>query len=410
VSRRLQVLLHDQPIGELIETPYGSDFVLSEAYWALPGRPVLGQFFEERRGRGSFRSGLGKRLPSYFANLCPEGELRRIITRSSGLAGEDDFGLLTHVGQDLPGAVRLRALSPLEEAARAVAGSDGEPSDSTRDEALRFSLAGVQLKFSMLREAEKLTLPVRESTGEWIVKLESPVFPGLPENEYSMLEWARLCRFEVPECRLHERDELSGFVRDLTRPGSSVFAVRRYDRDGGRRIHQEDFAQVLGLQPDMKYEQVTYEQLARLGRAILGEEGLDEYLRRLAFLIGSGNSDAHLKNWSLLYPERFAATWAPLYDQVATIAWPNTVRGLALNLAGAKEFYRIETTNLRRFAVKAGLDEGRVAEIVTSTLGEMRTAWPHLAPSLPLFEDHRQALREHWQFVPLLRSIGPLIG
>ena len=59
----------------------------------------------------------------------------------------------------------------------------------TRGEAppLRFSLAGVQLKFSALMETSKgLTLPVGGAGGDWIVKLPSPRFDAVPENEYAI--------------------------------------------------------------------------------------------------------------------------------------------------------------------------------------------------------------------------------
>jgi serine/threonine-protein kinase HipA len=395
-------------VGELVETPQGADFQISSAYWRLVPRPILGQRFEDNWGRRLFKSGLGKRLPGFFANLTPEGELRRIIAKTSDLGMGDDFGLLAHVGEDLPGAVVVRP-------AESGDGSPADPEvplptpkpDQEDGDELRFSLAGVQLKFSMLREAEKLTLPVRGRTGEWIVKLESRVFADLPENEYSMLQWARACGFEVPECRLHRVEDLVGFVRELARPGSSVLALRRYDRAGEERIHQEDFAQVVGLQPEEKYEQVTYDALARLVREILGEDGLKEYLRRLAFVIGSGNGDAHLKNWSLIYPDRIRARWSPLYDQVSTIAWLPE-RTLALKLAGVKEFNRLDVDGLRRLAQKAGLDPEKTVDIVLDTLVQMQIAWQFELQDLPLPTEHREALAEHWRSVPLLRRFGPL--
>ena len=53
--------------------------------------------------------------------------------------------------------------------------------------AMRFSLAGVQLKFSAIGSARHgLTIPADGAGGSWIVKLPSAQFPGVPENEYSI--------------------------------------------------------------------------------------------------------------------------------------------------------------------------------------------------------------------------------
>ena len=37
--------------------------------------------------------------------------------------------------------------------------------------------------------------------------------------------------------------------------------------------------------------------------ALCGEDDFRRYMRRLAFMVLSGNADAHLKNWSLLHPD-----------------------------------------------------------------------------------------------------------
>lgn len=117
---------------------------------------------------------------------------------------------------------------------------------------------------------------------------------------------------------------------------TSVLVIRRYDREGTRRIHQEDFAQVVSLPPRLKYEHISYEQCAALALQIAGKDAYREFIRRLAFVIASGNTDAHLKNWSLVYPDGVNARLSPLYDQVCTIAWEELPRTLALRLSGRR--------------------------------------------------------------------------
>lgn len=412
MSRRLEVLLHDRPVGILTEAPNrGVGFRFLEAYRELVPRPVLGQKFEDDLEK-VYLSRKREGLPDFFANLIPEeGRLRDLIVESANLDAGDDLALLAFVGQDLPGAVAVRALDddesglpPEERPASAV-----EEEAEAETEGLRFSLAGVQLKFSMLREEHKLTLPAKDASGEWVVKLASPTYPHLPENEISMLEWARAAGFEVPECHLHDAEDLKGLPRRYAPSGTRVLAIRRYDRSvPGERIHQEDFAQVVGLPPKRKYDQITHDVMAHLVRRFIDEDAVDELVRRLVFAVASGNNDAHLKNWSLIYPDRIRARWSPLYDQVATVAWEGFDRALALQLASVKEFSRIDRAAFERFGEGAQIDRRRLLELVDGTLEKLRDAWRAIASGLPLPQGHAVALQEHWRKVPLLRAAGPL--
>lgn len=415
MSRRFEVLLHDQVVGQISELPAaGTEFRLLDAYRERVPRPVLGQKFEDDLER-IHRSRKREILPDFFANLIPEkGRLREVIEESGDIEPGDDLALLAYVGRDLPGAVVVRPAG--EEASRLPLGAPesleptkaGAP-ESEPQEALRFSLAGVQLKFSMLREEDRLVLPAKHRGGEWIVKFDSPTFPYLPENELSMLRWAAAAGFDVPECHLHELEDVQGFPRSLGRSGSHVLAIRRYDRTPEGPVHQEDFAQVVGLPPSRKYDQVTYEVMARLVRGFMDEEAVEELVRRLLFVIASGNNDAHLKNWSLVYPDRIKARWSPLYDQVATIAWDSPDLLLSLKLAGVKDFGQIDRVAFERFAEKAEIDENRVLGLVDETLERLRQAWREIGKELPLPETHGERLREHWNKVPLLRDAGPLV-
>ncbi|HKI02930.1 MAG TPA: HipA domain-containing protein [Thermoanaerobaculia bacterium] len=411
MSRRLEVLLHDRPVGHLSEMPDGGvELRLLDAYRDLVPRPVLGQKFEDDLER-VHSSRKGQRLPDFFANLVPEGRLRDLIEETAGLDAGDDMALLAFVGRDLPGAVSVRALDdfgngwPLEERSDSAV----EDEAAALSEGLRFSLAGVQLKFSMLREAGKLTLPAKDAAGDWIVKFDSPTFPNLPENEFSTLEWARASGFEVPECHLHSVEDVLGFPHRYALADTRVLAIRRYDRLAeGKRVHQEDFAQAVGLPPRRKYDQVTHEAMALLVRKFIDEDAVDELVRRLVFTVASGNNDAHLKNWSMIYPDTIRARWSPLYDQVATVAWEGFDRSLALNLAAVKEFGRIDRSTFERFAERAQIDKRRAMELVDTTLERLRATWRAGASDLPFPEAHKASLREHWRKVPLLCAAGPL--
>ena len=132
------------------------------------------------------------------------------------------------------------------------------------------------------------------------------------------------------------------------------------------RVHIEDFAQVFGVYPENKYKKASYGSIARVLWLEAGEEAITEYTRRLAFNALIGNADAHLKNWSLIYPNRRTPQLAPAYDLVATIPYLPADR-LALSLGDTKEFADIDQDRFRRLADKAGLPTRIVLQTARET-------------------------------------------
>lgn len=407
-SRHFRVLLSDQFVGVLGEQGDGRvAFRVSDAYLGLTQRPVLSQSFEDDLAR-TYSGRKPGDLPSYFSNLLPEGRFRRVVEQSLDMRTDGDLGLLAALGSDLPGAVTLSQAEDSPPLNIGVADKEQE-TPSPEQLAFRFSLAGVQLKFSMVHEEGKLVIPAHGRTGDWLVKLGTAEYPGLAENEFSMLEWARAAGFEVPECALYTASDLN--LGKFAPAESRALATRRYDREPGRRIDQEDFMQVWGWAVDplgKKKYAATFEELANVCLGLLGESGYEEVIRRIALVIGTGNNDSHLKNWSLLYRDSVRPVLAPLYDQVATVAWGSLDRELALKLGGAREFGRVNSDAFGRLARKIGANVPRSQELAQDTLQKLRDAWTHMNADLPLFEEHRLALREHWARVPLLRDVGTL--
>ena len=185
----------------------------------------------------------------------------------------------------------------------AAGGDSGK--DPQHRGALRFSLAGVQLKFSAVMESSGgLTIPAQGIGGSWIVKLPSMRFAAVSENEFVMLELARAIGIAVPRIQLVSVSAIGGLPAEAARLSGKALAVERFDRGPGRqRIHMEDFAQVFGIFPEGKYKSVSYSNIAKVLWAETGEAGTFEFVKRLVFSVMIGNADMHLKNWSLLYPD-----------------------------------------------------------------------------------------------------------
>lgn len=115
----------------------------------------------------------------------------------------------------------------------------------------RFSLAGVQLKFSANKQARGLTIPVSGLGGDWIVKLPDSRYPQVPHNEWVTMRWAKASGIDIPDIERIELNHIEGLPATLhAHREGYAFAIRRFDRpEPGRRIHMKDFAQILGLFP-----------------------------------------------------------------------------------------------------------------------------------------------------------------
>jgi serine/threonine-protein kinase HipA len=394
----LSVLLGDVDVGVIRAERGGRiEFAFVASYLTARRRPVLGQYFEDHLDEVQRSQ---TRLPPFFSNLLPEGGLRELLARRANVHHEREADLIAVLGEDLPGAVVVR---------RSDVPSDEDPFDhetntpeATADE-LRFSLAGAQLKFSVLYRAGTRgpTIPINGRGGNWIAKLPSEAYANVPENEYEMVQWAARTGITVPEVALVTVGEIEGLPVQLD-PQRRVFLSRRFDRpETGGRVHQEDFAQVKNVRVSARYGELTYTSLARIVRAVAGEQDFDEVIRRLTFNVLIGNGDAHLKNWSLIYPDGIAARLSPAYDLVATVTYIPADK-LALKLSRESHFDRIRIEHFEQLADKAEVPRARVVDVVRETISRAMTSWPE-----NVFDPDRMGrLREHVQRLPLIHDVG----
>ncbi len=404
-SRELHVLLDESHVGVLRYELEAVRFRPSDEYIALPHRPVLGQVFEddlEREHR--VRSG----LPPWFANLLPEGPLRTLVAGAAGVHPTRDFFLLAHLGEDLPGAVRVVPDDPtLLVAAQQESGRDEVLEELAQSEFdFKFSLAGVQLKFSVLTEDRGVTIPVSGRHGNSIVKLPDERHDGVPENEFSMMTWASAAGIEVPSFRLLDTSMIDGLPTELADKSTQSFLITRFDRTTGGRIHIEDFAQVLNRPPtpEGKYGGANYETVARILYELGGIEDLKEMVRRLVAIVAMGNGDAHLKNWSLIYHDDITAHLSPAYDLVSTVTYVRGEETLALNLGGSRSFNDVGLHTFRRMARKLELaSETDLDEVVIEAVERLQTSWRDLRDALPTKGAVKTAIDLRLSELPLMQ-------
>ena len=373
----LNVNLYGEPIGTL--TNLGGDrtiFAFTDEYIENPDRPTLGLAFKDEFGElyTDFRP-YQKRVMPFFSNLLPEGHLRKYLAEQAGVNPEREFYLLWALGHDLPGAITI---TPADGEAWPPDAADGadDHGDDQRENALRFSLAGVQLKFSAVMEASGgLTIPASGVGGSWIVKLPSREFAGVPENEFSMMKLAGLIGMNVPAIDLVSIDAIKNLPEGIDKIGNHAFVIERFDRlSDGSRVHIEDFAQVYGLYPEDKYGNGTFRNIAQVIAAEGNDADIIEYVRRLTFNMLIGNADMHMKNWSLIYPDRRYVSLAPAYDFVATVPY---IPGDATNMkiSRAKVFSAFSVDELTHLAVKASIPKKMAIDAAKETVQLFREHW-----------------------------------
>src|SRR5580658_3294559 len=160
----LSVRLHGKQIGVINRLAGDRQiFAFEQDYIDDPQRPTLSLSFKSRTGGlvTALRP-VPRHVPPFFSNLLPEGQLREYLAKLADVNPEREFFLLAVLGADLPGAL---VIEPLEgDAKEDDAHHDNADAvhddDRPHDAVLRFSLAGVQLKFSAVMEASGgLTVP-----------------------------------------------------------------------------------------------------------------------------------------------------------------------------------------------------------------------------------------------------------
>lgn len=401
----LNVRLYGEDIGTI--TYVGTEktlFAFNDAYVENRERPTLGLQFKDSLGDliTDFRPYKIKLMP-YFSNLLPEGHLRRYLADRADIHIDREFFLLWILGQDLPGAITVVPADGEEWPDEAHYVLEGEAAKEAAEDAMRFSLAGVQLKFSAVESASGgLTIPTSGVGGNRIVKLPSREFASVPENEFSMMSLARMVGINVPAIGLIDVRSISNLPDGIEKIGQQAFVIERFDRNEDSSVtHIEDFAQVFNVYPEDKYKKASYRNLISVVASESDQDDVAEFIRRLTFNVLIGNGDMHLKNWSLIYPDRRNARLAPAYDFVSTIPYIANDKS-ALTFSRTKEFTGFTTDELAHLSAKANLPKRLVLDTAKETVALFMERWEAERTNLPLRKDVVEAIDKHLTTLPIV--------
>ena len=332
--------------------------------------------------------------------MLPEGSLRDLIARELKIHTDDEFRILAFLGRDLPGALAATPVDPGEVPEHVLARHGGIKGIGlgTPRKTLS-SLAGVQMKFSGKDIDGRHNLARGNATGDWIIKTPSTLFGHLPQNEFTAMSLAALAGVDIPEVKLVGVDTLDNLPPINLPMEKQAYAIKRFDRRGDGRVHMEDFAQVLARPPSMKYDRaIDSNKIARLLYRYSGDGLADaqQMSRRLLVNILLGNGDAHIKNWSLTYPDRVTPRLSPAYDIVATCVHSEDEAELALKLGKNRKWHAAGMDTFRAWADKADIPWKAVKPHVGDALDKARALWPGVLEDLPMDDGHKGMLRKHW--------------
>ena len=401
----LNVHLHGRPIATLTHVQGNRNlFAFNQAYIDDPNRSTLSLSFKDQFGGlvTDFKP-VGQVVPPFFSNLLPEGPLRKYLAERAGVKQHSEFLLLWMLGRDLPGAISVHPAEG-EELPPQV---EAKLTPEERSNMLRFSLAGVQLKFSALKNGVKaggLVIPAEGVGGSWIVKLPSQQYAGVPENEFSMMTIAKSMGMDIPDLQILELDAIDGLPDGIGELKGQAMAIKRFDRSDKGPVHIEDCAQVFGVYPDGKYDHATYRRIAAVLGIETGDADIAEFIRRLVFSTLIGNADMHLKNWSLIYADGRTPTLSPAYDLLSTIPYIAD-ETMALKYSRTKKMAEFSKDELKHLAAKARISEKLVLDTAAETVARFKQVWSEQKTKLPLEKKVVEMVDAHAASIPIYSEL-----
>lgn len=386
--------------GDILRVSFDRDYIED------PHRPTLSlsyQGADDAATRAILSAARDARLtrvdgkwPSFFQNLLPEGHNRERLARERGCTIDDEFELLAAAGHDLMGALEVEPVPAQEGVPDSVRlwhsamGLDVlEPGFVEWPVEDAASIPGVVTKFSAIKEGRRYTVRRHGAAGSHILKLPSTRHPDLVANEYAGYQLARAAGLDCAEAEI-----IPAAAAELPEelPFDEVLAVKRFDRlPGGRRLHMEEFTQILGYEPRQKYGTGIFEDYSAMLRIIdrlSADPARDarEFVNRFVVFVLMGNTDAHLKNWAMTYPDGVKPVLAPVYDPVCVTAFFDSASpaDYAVNRAIDAKLQAFSWADMATLLKLAQVPRvSRLLQLARATVKNAQREWPHVLDIAP---------------------------
>ena len=327
---------------------------------------------------------------NFFEGLLPEGFTRRSVAQWIRADSEDYLSILAALGSECLGAVQVvdeemdvppEEYEPLTIEHVQMLAREGATRSAELVTKAHLSLTGASGKAGLYYDepGDRWYLPKGTAPSTHIVKQSHIRLDGIVTNEQLGQLTAKLAGLPVPD----------SFIINVgnARDDEVLLATRRFDRvfgEGGRtisglpvpfRLHQEDFAQALGIPALEKYEKNGERYLHRMFETLRlhSANPIEDQLQlwdSVVFDFLIGNTDSHIKNFSMICSEDLARRrLAPVYDIVSTCIYESSTREMAFSIGGKSSLDEITRASFGKEAPacglsrKAGLDRfDRIAE------------------------------------------------
>lgn len=325
------------------------------------------------------------RTRNFFEGLLPEGFSRRAVADHIKADENDYLTMLTALGSECLGAIKVSEerntgskagyeLLALEQV-KALAAEGAAKSTQILMET-RLSLTGASGKVGLYydRANDNWYLPKGDAPSNYIVKQSHIRLSRIVLNEQLCMNTAREIGIDVPDSFIVNAGK--GQDSDI------LYATKRYDRIHGDklisglnvpyRLHQEDFSQALGIPSSEKYEREDSGYLEKM-MSLIRQNCIDpireqnKLWKLICFNYLIGNTDCHIKNYSLLYNSSLkGVALAPAYDIVSTRVYDMT-RKMSFFIGGELDIERIGRHSFESAAAKIGLPSLAVMKIFDET-------------------------------------------
>lgn len=328
-------------------------------------------------------------VAAFIEGLLPEGNLRRHIATEAGVPVNDTMTLLERVGAECAGAVQILAGEAKPGAGQVRRLTTQEVDDLIADlptyhlpegTTPQASLAGIQDKVLLVALPDGgWGWPEAGAASTHIIKPEplGGAVKHLIQTEDWALRVARKTNINAAESHLERFEEREAIV------------VVRYDRGPqGDRLHQEDFCQALGLDPQAKYESTS--EAARLGSRLrrvaraAAPRALDPdgfrlvLLQAVTFNAVIGNGDAHSKNYSLMISRNGSVSLAPIYDAAPVMYLDPAFKSTGHVINGKTSIDNISVDDLAAEAASWGMGVRRARAAVRSCMERVYSSIEHV--------------------------------
>lgn len=338
---------------------------------------------------------------AFFDNLLQENDQLKQVMEREGLTRTDLVGLLFYLGADCPGAI---SCAPPGDKPTKVPGDISSDYDLLQDGDLieivkRLAdreplpnqmrdpspLAGVQQKIALtLLHGGRFGFPKSE------LRVPTTHILKVPRRGKG-----REAKLEVAAAQLGKAAALEvALPTHVLIGGLDTVLVPRFDRQvidaTVRRIHQEDFAQALGLPVSLKYERYgkdgrrfDVQAIARLlDMTATPATSKHEFLAATIFNMAIGNTDNHAKNHALLYDRGPLPRLAPLYDMLPVRLDPDVNHDFSFKVGNAERLEAVTAADIAAFFASFGLSPAAAGRLVSDTVVPMLGRIDRAAASL----------------------------